>query len=129
MKDIRTRLSGIALLLCIAIPALAANSESVRLSLHSNTNVNGVVLKPGDYRLQIDRNDNAVKITFVQGKKELVTASGSFVTKNEFVQPVAAVTQQDGPNRIIREIWISKIKGAIVLDQTAGSGSSSVSAQ
>ncbi len=128
MKNVRTSLCGIAVLLCIALPALAANTESVRLSLNSYTVVNGVTLKPGDYQLNIDKNEGAVKVTFLKNKKEVATANGTFVSRNEFVSPVSTITEKQGSTPVIREIWVAKIKGAIVLDQT-GSGSSSVSAQ
>ncbi len=111
----------IALLLCLSLSSFAAQAESVTLNLSSPTQVNGTTLKAGDYQLVINKNGEAVKVTFLSGKKEVLSAEGTFVAHDQFPTPVSAVVARENGTKTLQEIWVSKIKGAIVLNRTSAS--------
>ncbi len=121
MKNAIRISSVIALLLCFSLSTFAAQKESVTLNLSSPTQVNGTTLKAGDYQLVIDKNGEAVKVTFLSGKKEVISTEGTFVSHDQFPTPVSAVVGRENGTRTLQEIWVSKIKGAIVLNRTAAS--------
>lgn len=113
MKHIR-KFAVMTFGLLLAVSAFAANKSSVTLSLATKSTVNGTTLAPGDYKVLLDRNGDAVQATFVSHGKTVATSSGHFESRSAFGGAVSVVVSQN--DRAIQQILVQKMKGAIVLD-------------
>jgi hypothetical protein len=120
MKHIR-KVAVMTFVLLLAVSAFAANKSSVNLTLNTKSIVNGTTLTPGDYKVLLDRNGDAVQATFVSRGKTVATSSGHFEARTAFGGAVSVVVSDN--DRAIQQILVQKMKGAIVLDNgTASAG-------
>lgn len=118
MKQIR-KIVGMTFVLLLAASAFASDKSTVNLTLNHASIVNGTTLAPGDYKVVMDRNGDAVQATFLSGKKTVATSSGHFEQRNAFGGAVSVML--DDRDRSIQQIIVQKMKGAVVLDSAAAS--------
>jgi hypothetical protein len=78
--------------LLLAVGAFAAERS---LTIYSPMSVNGAKLAPGDYKVHYDLKGSNAEVKFMQGKKEVASATGQVVEK-ERAQRDGIVTQKDG---------------------------------
>jgi hypothetical protein len=122
-------LQKLALIVCtllLATVAFAADkSNSVNLTLNNKAVVNGTTLEPGDYKIALDRTGNDVKATFLKAGKPVATAAGHFEERTAQGGGSGVAVGVNDSDRALRQILISKMKGAVVLDNNvAASGGS-----
>jgi hypothetical protein len=113
MKHIR-KVAVMTFVLLLAVSAFAADKSTVNLTLNTKSTVNGTTLVPGDYKVLLDRNGDAVQATFVSRGKTVATSSGHFESRSGFGGAVSVVLSAN--DRAIQQILVQKMKGAIVLD-------------
>lgn len=101
----------------LAVSAFAA--EKVDVTLTKNTTVNGTTLKPGDYKVVLQRDGDSVQATFFNGKKNVASTSGHFEQRKNFPSSVSLVVNDS--DRALQQIVVEKMKGAVVLDGAAAS--------
>jgi hypothetical protein len=118
MKHIR-KIAVMTFVLLLAVSAFAANKSAVDLKITSNTVVNGTTLAPGDYKIVFDRNGDAVQAKFLSSGKTVATTSGRFEPRSSFGGSVSLVVNSS--DHTVQQILVQKMKGAIVLDNTAAS--------
>ena len=116
MKQIRI-LASMTFVFLLAVSAFASDKSSVSFTLNHPSMVNGTALKPGDYKVVLDRNGDAVQATFLSGKKTVATTSGHFEQRQAFAGDVSLVL--DDKDNSIQQILVHKMKGAVVLDNAA----------
>lgn len=105
--------------LLLAVSAFAANKSSVNLTLNHQAVVNGVTLAPGDYKILLDRNGDAVQATFLASGKTVATTAGHFEQRTKFPASVSLVIGDN--DRAVQQIVVEKLKGAVVLDNGGAS--------
>ncbi len=87
----KTVVMGLALLL--ASSAFAATKAN--LTLNHPTTVNGVKLKPGDYKLEWDGSGPEVQVSIVQGKNVVAKVPAKLVDLNANSQNDASVVKNN----------------------------------
>src|SRR3569833_10933 len=122
-------LQKLALMLCtllLATVAFAADkANTVNLSLNNKAVVNGTTLEPGDYKIALDRTGNDVKAPFLKAGNPVASCSGHFEERTALVGGSGVAGVVNDSVRALRQILISKMKGAVVLDNNvAASGGS-----
>jgi hypothetical protein len=118
MKQIR-KIVGITFVLLLAVSAFAANKSTVNLTLNHPSIVNGTTLAPGEYKVVMDRNGDAVQTTFLSNGKAVATSSGHFEQRKAFGGSVSLML--DDRDRSIQQIIVEKMKGAVIFDNAAAS--------
>lgn len=106
-------LSTLALLLCGA--AFASDASSGKFDLTQPAVIGQTTLKPGSYKAEWTGPDNAVKISIMQGKKTVATASGA-ITELPQPAPYSAVTiKTQDQGTVVEEIQFNNRKEALTL--------------
>ena len=78
--------------LLIAMGAFAAERS---LTISSPVSLNGTKLAPGDYKVRYDLNGSTADVKFLQGKKEVASASGQVIERDKASRD-GIVTQKEG---------------------------------
>lgn len=92
----KTLVMGLALLL--ATGAFAGTKAS--LQLHNPTTVNGIKLKPGDYKLEWDGTGPSVEVSFLQGKNVVAKVPARIVDLPTPAANNAALTTPNGDGSV-----------------------------
>jgi hypothetical protein len=91
--------------------AFAGDTQNVNVTLSHNFTINGTQVKAGDYKVVVERNGTDAKVTFVNGKKAVASASGKFAETKELGFGFAVVSE----GAAITGVQGDKLKGTIVL--------------
>ena len=104
--------------LLLAVSALAADKNSVDLTVINKATVGGSTLAPGQYKVVFNRTGDNVQATFLSGKKTVATSSGRFEQRSSFPASVSMVENDD---HVVQAIVVQKLGGAVVLEGEATS--------
>lgn len=125
MKHTKTMLTLAALLLLFAVTALAADKgNKTKVTVIDPVMVNGKTLAPGDYTVTWDGSGSDVQVSFLRGKKVVVTAAAKVEPRDVAYGNTAYVTKKDGNGLDLIEIRPEGRKQALAL-----SGSESATGQ
>jgi len=111
-----TRVFLIAALALCSAAAFAGDKQSINLNVYENATIAGVKVPAGQYKMVIDRDGQVVKFSLMRGSQKLVAANAHFEERTTFSAHTALVT---GADASVKEIEISKLKGAVIFDPVA----------
>ena len=113
MKGLSVKCSLLVLVLTVALSAVA-KPKSENITLYHNSSVNGTALPAGDYVVKYDVEGNNAQVKFMQGKKEVASATGQVKTLTTTVPSNQVVLNKD--DRSIVEIDFSGKSSAITFE-------------
>lgn len=100
--------------------AASKNAHSVEIS--GVVQVGGTRLKPGTYKVEWQGTGPAVKVSFQQNGKTVVTVPGTLKTNDDQVTQDAIVTEATGAGTsTLEEIDFRHLRQALVFDRDLGS--------
>lgn len=106
--------------LVLPVTALARNTNEHSMKLSDPTQVGKVQLQPGDYKVEWQSTGPNAQVTFLQGKKVLITVPATIKTNDPKVHQDDVITDQANGNReILREIDFSHGREAVILHKGA----------
>jgi len=102
--------------------AYAARNNAHSVEISDAVQIGGTKLKPGNYKVEWQGTGPAVKVSFQQSGKTVVTVPGTLKTNDDHVTQDAIVTEATGAGTsTLKEIDFGHLKQALVFDQDLGS--------
>jgi hypothetical protein len=98
-----------ALLLSLAIGLYAAEKNSDRITFHDPVKIGSTTLAPGDYKVVWDGAGPDVKVSFLQGKKTVVTAPAKLVAGTNNVGKAVSLKTESDNSQVVTEIAFKKL--------------------
>jgi hypothetical protein len=118
MTRIATRFALPFLALLLSVSAFA-KPKSDSITLYHDATINGTNLPAGDYTVKYDTDGSAAQVKFMQGNKEVASATGQVKTLPKKTAASQVVLNTSGDSRVIREIDFGGKDTAISFDSTA----------
>jgi hypothetical protein len=98
-----------ALLLTLSIGLYAAEKNSDRITFHDPVKIGSTTLAPGDYKVVWDGAGPDVQVSFLQGKKTVVTAPAKLVSENNSVGKAVSLRTDSDKSQVVTEIAFKKL--------------------
>ena len=111
MKPLAKVLVTVILVSMACAAAFAGDTQNVNVTLSRNFTVNGAQLKAGEYKVVVERNGADAKVTFLNEKKAVASASGKFAEAKELGFGFAVISE----GAVITGVQGDKLKGKIEL--------------
>jgi hypothetical protein len=120
-KPYFTAVLSLACLLGLGGSAFAARNNAHSVDISHVVQIGGTTLKPGNYEVEWQGTGPAVRVSFQQNGKTLVTAPGTLKTNDDQVTQDAIVTEATGAGTLtLKEVRFGRQKEALVFDQDPG---------
>jgi len=119
MKQVQ-KIAVLLFSMLLAITAFAGTGKSsVDLTLNHKAVVNGTTLAPGDYKVVLERQGDAIQATFRTAGKTVATSTGHFEQRSAFPGSVSImVNETDGT---VQQLLVKKMNGAVIFDNGGAS--------
>jgi len=118
MTRVVARLAVLALALMVSVGAFA-KPKSENLTLYHDATLNGVNIPAGEYVVKYDIQGSNAQVTFMQGRKQVATASGQVKTLNRKSDSSQVVLDTSNNMRAINEIDFGGKDTAISFESSA----------
>jgi hypothetical protein len=106
-----------ALLLSLAIGVYAAEKNSDRITFHDPVKIANTTLPAGDYKVVWDGTGPDVQVSFLQGKKTLVTAPAKLVNQKSDVGKAVSLRTESDNSQVVTGIAFKTL--ALRFDESA----------
>jgi len=117
MTQSPVRYAMLALALTLSVSAFA-KPKSETLTLFHDATLNGTNIPAGDYVVKYDVDGSNAKVQFMQGRKEVASATGQVKNLSKKSGASQVVLNTEGNNRSIAEIDFGGKDTAISFDST-----------
>lgn len=98
------------LLMVFPLAALAAQHNTGSVTLGDPVTVGNTVLPAGDYKVKWEGTGSDVKVSFLQGKKELATAAATVTAESSPYDGAAVETQDQSTNsKTLKQILFKNV--------------------
>ncbi len=80
---------------------------------------NGPELRPGTYRIEVEKNQESAEVRFFQGKELVLTTPATLVQEAEKCDNTQVHSEDVDGGRVITKIWLQGSKDSLVFKQAA----------